>query len=125
MERKVGFTLVELLVVIAVIGILVSLLLPAIHAARSSARRTECFNHMRQIGIAIHNYTSAHKGNLPKVAHDEKKEDAWIYMLGPYMEEVDVIRICPDDPEAEERRLLRNHIKTEVERKQIDTAIAY
>jgi prepilin-type N-terminal cleavage/methylation domain-containing protein/prepilin-type processing-associated H-X9-DG protein len=56
-----GFTLVELLVVIAIIGVLVGLLLPAVQAAREAARRAQCFNNLKQLGLAMHNYESALK----------------------------------------------------------------
>lgn len=75
-----AFTLVELLVVIAIIGVLVGLLLPAVQAARESARRSACSNNIRQLCLALHNYSDTRAGNMVPYKSDDPAEIA--YALG-------------------------------------------
>jgi prepilin-type N-terminal cleavage/methylation domain-containing protein/prepilin-type processing-associated H-X9-DG protein len=82
-----GFTLVELLVVIAIIGVLVALLLPAVQAARESARRMSCSNHLRQIALAIHNFSEARGALAPRKATNASSSPTWAVLLLPYLEQ--------------------------------------
>jgi prepilin-type N-terminal cleavage/methylation domain-containing protein len=80
-----GFTLVELLVVIAIIGILIALLLPAVQSAREAARRIECSNKLKQIGLAIHQYASVNREFFPIGSPGDGRHGLFSTML-PYLE---------------------------------------
>jgi len=102
-QQRRGFTLIELLVVIAIIAILIALLLPAVQQAREAARRTQCKNNLKQIGLALHNHLDTHGAFPPGyVCYDETSNRykvggwqdnvneigfAWMPMLLPFVEE--------------------------------------
>ena len=84
-KHRSGFTLVELLVVIAIIGMLIALLLPAVQAAREAARRMQCSNHLKQVGLSVHNFHDARNGIPPLVLGTERA--SIFFILLPYMEQ--------------------------------------
>src|SRR5438477_678996 len=86
-----AFTLVELLVVIAIIGVLVALLLPAVQTAREAARRSQCTNNLRQIGLALHNHHDTF-GVLPFARTGGRPQSiSWAPLILPYMEQKNLL----------------------------------
>ena len=125
-HRKRALTLVELLVVVAIIGALVALLLPAVQAARSAARRTQCLSQLRQIGLAFQLYLDTHDGEFPRSSHSALSygKVPWGIAISPHIDPTAMnatnaqtgylpetlfagVYRCPEDtrPRTEDRRL--------------------
>ncbi|MDC0934786.1 DUF1559 domain-containing protein [Pirellulales bacterium] len=119
-KRCSAFTLVELLVVIAIIGVLVSLLLPAVQAARESARRAQCLNQLKQLGLACHNFHDSYstfpsggtsswpaiilRGGSP--VGPEEQEIGWAFQILPFLE----LNTVYDIPKSEQTRMSPNRV---------------
>ena len=137
-RRRLAFTLVELLVVIAIIGVLVALLLPAVQAAREAARRAQCTNNLKQLGLAVHNFHDTHK-RFPNSSHQmlfrnpdlvanpavhprdqwDNGRDRWAYstVLLPFMEQQtmydELLRThIPQERPWHNTQLLRTRVST-------------
>lgn len=106
--RGHAFTLVELLVVVALIAILASLGATAWSKVQVSGLRAKCASNMRQIGAAVHLYAADHDGRFPSTRHVVGEDEAWIFALGPYLDEMDEVRISPADPKRVERLARRS-----------------
>ncbi len=98
-----GFTLIELLVVIVIIAILIAVTMPILAQVNLSAQQAKCISNLRQIGVAMLAYAGENNQRLPETAHTATDDKVWIYLLKPYLNNVDEVRICPADPKGEQR----------------------
>lgn len=104
-----AFTLIEVLVVAAIVGVLVALCLPAMAAIKVSGNRAKCLSNMRQIGLALQLYANENSGSFPPTTHTtgtRRIEQSWIYGIAPFLDNVDKVRVCPSDPPDRQKQIL-------------------
>ena len=109
-SSKRGFTLIELLVVIAIIAVLIALLLPAVQQAREAARRTQCKNNLKQLGLAVHNFAGTYKDKLPALTNSTgalPADGVWngyqggiLVTLLPYIEQTALYQAALTNPSS-------------------------
>ncbi|WP_145260451.1 DUF1559 domain-containing protein [Calycomorphotria hydatis] len=113
-SKRSGFTLIELLVVIAIIAILIALLLPAVQQAREAARRSQCKNNLKQIGLALHNYHDSYRMFAPGIVNQRNDTDlngddnfgcwSWTAYILPFVEQASLNRaLTPGDALVDDR----------------------
>jgi prepilin-type N-terminal cleavage/methylation domain-containing protein len=98
--RRGGFTLIELLVVIAIIAVLIALLLPAVQQAREAARRSQCKNNLKQIGLGLQNFHDTHGNFPPGMPDDDGRNYGWGFYILPFMDQTALYNKISKDPDT-------------------------